>query len=79
MILPMVNHMRHNRSRVGMTRSHHALKTQGLSVCPDCNAKRLSHKVCMNCGKYNGRIVIDVLAKTVKKEKKLKAAKAEAK
>jgi large subunit ribosomal protein L32 len=69
----MVNHMRHNRSRVGMTRSHHALKAQGLSVCPDCQAKRLSHKVCANCGKYNGRVVIDVMAKTVKKEKKLKA------
>lgn len=69
----MVNHMRHNRSRVGMTRSHHALKAKGLSVCPDCNAKRLSHKTCANCGKYNGRVVIDVLAKTAKKEKKNKA------
>lgn len=72
--------MRHNRSRVGMTRSHHALVAQGISNCPDCKAKRLNHKVCSNCGKYNGRIVIDVLAKTVKKEKKLKAnSKTEAK
>ena len=74
----MVNHMRHNRSRVGMTRSHHALKAQGLSVCPDCKAKRLSHIVCTNCGKYNGRVVVDVMAKTLKKEKKLKS-KTEAK
>jgi len=65
---------------VGMTRSHHALTAQGISVCPDCNAKRISHKVCANCGKYNGRVVLDVLAKTIKKEKKLKAqAKTEAK
>jgi large subunit ribosomal protein L32 len=69
----MVNHMRHNRSRVGMTRSHHALTATALSVCPDCKAKRLSHKVCTNCGKYNGRVVLDVMAKTIKKEKKLKA------
>jgi large subunit ribosomal protein L32 len=63
-----------------MTRSHHALTAQTLSVCPDCKAKRISHKVCANCGKYNGRVVVDVLAKTVKKEKKLKAqSKAEAK
>jgi len=63
-----------------MTRSHHALTAQGLSVCPDCQAKRLNHKVCTNCGKYNGRVVIDVMAKTVKKEKKLQAkSKAEAK
>ena len=65
--------MRHNRSQVGTVRSHHFLKAKGLSVCPDCNAKRLNHKVCANCGKYNGRVVLDVLAKTVKKEKKLKA------
>jgi large subunit ribosomal protein L32 len=72
--------MRHNRSRVGMTRSHHALTAQVISVCPDCSAKKISHKVCSNCGKYNGRVVLDVLAKTVKKEKKLKAqSKAEAK
>lgn len=76
----MVNHMRHNRSRVGMTRSHHALTAKGLSVCPDCKAKRISHRACTNCGKYNGRVVLDVLAKTVKKEKKLKAkSKAETK
>ena len=69
----MVNRMRHNRSQRGTTRSHHALVAPGLSVCPDCNAKKLNHKVCANCGKYNGRVVIDVMAKTVKKEKKLKA------
>ena len=69
----MVNRMRHNRAQRGDTRSHHALTAQSLSVCPDCQAKRLSHKVCSNCGKYNGRVVIDVMAKTVKKEKKLKA------
>ena len=74
----MVNHMRHNRSRVGMTRSHHALKAQGLSVCPDCQAKRVNHKICANCGKYNGRVVIDVLAKTAKKEKKQEAKTSEA-
>ncbi len=69
----MVIRMRHNRAQRGNTRSHHALTAQGLSVCPDCQAKRLNHKVCTNCGKYNGRQVLDVMAKTIKKEKKLKA------
>ena len=69
----MVNRMRHNRSHRGNVRSHHALKAEGLSVCPDCGAKRLNHKACANCGKYNGRVVIDVLAKVAKKEKKAKA------
>jgi hypothetical protein len=29
----------------------------------------------MNCGKYNGKVIIDVLAKVAKKEKKAKAKK----
>ena len=74
----MVNRMRHNRAQRGDTRSHHALKAVDLSVCPDCNTKRLNHKVCSNCGKYNGRVVVDVNAKLAKKEKKLKAKKEEA-
>ncbi len=68
----MVNRMRHNRAQRGDTRSHHALKARGLSICPDCKAKKSNHKICANCGKYNGRMVLDVLAKTAKKEKKLK-------
>ncbi len=69
----MVNHMRHNRSRVGMTRSHHALKNkESIAICPDCKAKKINHQACANCGKYNGRIVIDVMSKVIKKEKKNK-------
>ena len=30
-----------------------------LVKCPDCDAKRLSHTVCHECGKYKGRQVID--------------------
>jgi large subunit ribosomal protein L32 len=71
-IVPMVNRMRHNRAQRGNTRSHHALKAAVLSTCPDCGAKKLNHKVCMNCGKYNGKVIIDVLAKVAKKEKKAK-------
>jgi large subunit ribosomal protein L32 len=69
----MVNRMRHNRSHRGNVRSHHALKATDLSVCKDCGAKRLNHRVCSNCGKYKGRVVIDVNAKAVKREKKAKA------
>lgn len=76
----MVNHMRHNRSKRGSTRSHHALTAAGLSTCSDCGVKKLNHKVCANCGKYNGKVVIDVGARIAKKEKKTQAkSKAEAK
>lgn len=30
------------------------------SLCPNCNASRLPHTVCSNCGWYHGRIAIDV-------------------
>jgi large subunit ribosomal protein L32 len=30
------------------------------SVCPQCGAVKLPHRVCSNCGTYRGRQVIDV-------------------
>ena len=42
-------------------------------MCADCGAPKLNHAVCLNCGKYNGRVVIDVNAVLAKKDKKTKA------
>lgn len=64
--------MRANRSHRNNRRSHHALKDIRLSACPDCSMPHIRHTVCENCGKYRGRIVIDVAAKISKKEKKMK-------
>ncbi len=30
-----------------------------LTTCTDCGAKRLTHTVCPECGKYRGRQVVD--------------------
>lgn len=43
-----------------------------LVVCSDCGAKRLSHTVCPECGKYRGRQVIDK-SKKIDKITKIKA------
>lgn len=63
--------MRHTRATTGDRRSHHALTGARVSKCAKCGAAHLRHRVCMDCGTYRGREVIDVLAKLDKKNKKL--------
>lgn len=55
--------MRHTRAHTANRRSHHALKEQVASLCPKCEAPYTRHTVCMNCGTYRGKEVIDVAAR----------------
>ncbi len=55
----MVVRMRVNRSKTGKRRSHHALTAQRATKC-ECGALRMPHRACAKCGKYNGRVVLDV-------------------
>ncbi len=71
----MVVHMRHTRAHTANRRSHHALKVARFVACKDCGAQHLMHRVCLQCGKYRGRLVIDVLKKKVKATKKAEARK----
>ncbi|MEK7636433.1 MAG: 50S ribosomal protein L32 [Patescibacteria group bacterium] len=72
--------MRHTKSQRNRRRSHHALKQKAFSLCQNCKTKILPHMVCVNCGYYNGKKMIDVLAKATKKgAKKSKKVKAEEK
>ena len=64
---------RHTSSRRDRRRSRISLKETTLSVCSHCGEPVLPHILCSNCGHYNGRQVIDVLAKLDKKDKKEKA------
>lgn len=68
----MVVRMRSTRSHTGNRRSHHTLKARSLAVCESCNSPKLKHAVCMVCGKYNGKVVIDMEAKLKKQAKKAK-------
>ncbi len=63
----MVVHMRHTSGHTRNRRSHHALKVARFETCKDCNTKHLMHRACANCGKYRGRVVVDVLKKSAKK------------
>jgi large subunit ribosomal protein L32 len=59
----MVIRMRANRSKRGKRRSHSALVSGRTATC-ECGALRLPHRACRKCGKYNGRVVKDVVAET---------------
>ena len=40
--------------------SNSKMRVPGLSVCPQCHEPKLAHRVCPNCGYYNGKEVIKV-------------------
>lgn len=48
---------RMSRTRTGNRRSHHKLSGVGLRACPNCRELALPHRVCRNCGYYQGRLV----------------------
>ncbi len=49
---------RHSKTRRNMRRAHDFLTPNSVSVCPQCSAPKLPHRVCPNCGTYKGREVI---------------------
>jgi large subunit ribosomal protein L32 len=51
---------RTSRCRQGRRRSHHHLKPIQVQYCPQCNEPVLPHRVCTNCGHYQGREVVAV-------------------
>ena len=59
----MVIRMRHTRSHTANRRSHHALTSPEMAVCKNCGGHHRPHHMCLNCGFYNGRVVIDLAAK----------------
>jgi large subunit ribosomal protein L32 len=67
----MVVRMRVNRSKTGKRRSHHALAATRLIKC-ECGALRQNHRACAACGKYGGRVVVDVVAQAEREAKRAK-------
>lgn len=53
---------RHSRARRDKRRAHDALDTPAMSVCPNCQERKLPHRVCPHCGYYKGREVVKTSA-----------------
>ncbi|NGX38888.1 MAG: 50S ribosomal protein L32 [Chlamydiae bacterium] len=49
---------RTSNSRKNNRRSHHAKTPKNVAVCKNCGGSILPHKLCMHCGHYKGRPVI---------------------
>jgi large subunit ribosomal protein L32 len=68
--------MRHTRSHTGNRRSHHALKAPALSKCTNCGALHRPHHMCLECGFYKGKVVVDMAAKKQARAARMEAKKA---
>jgi large subunit ribosomal protein L32 len=49
---------RTSHSRQGMRRSHQHIKPVQVQYCPQCKHPVLPHRVCAECGFYQGREVV---------------------
>ncbi|HEX2052662.1 MAG TPA: 50S ribosomal protein L32 [Actinomycetota bacterium] len=51
---------RKSRSTTRHRKAQWKLSVPGRSTCPQCHAPKASHRVCGNCGYYDGREVVEV-------------------
>ena len=51
---------RMGRSRIRNRRSAwmRSMNKPLVSTCPNCSAPRIPHRVCMQCGQYNGEAIL---------------------
>lgn len=66
----MVVRMRVNRSKTGKRRSHHGLTT--ARITKDAAGVHLRHRVDPETGMYRGKVVIDIVARTKREQRRVK-------
>ena len=52
-----------SKMKKGLRRSHLALNVPGMVTCSNCGELKLSHRVCPECGYYNGKQVKEIKQK----------------
>lgn len=60
---------RHSKARGRKRRTHWKIKASNLTLCPQCKEPKIPHRVCMVCGFYAGRQVVEIKVKEKKKKK----------
>ena len=60
---------RHSAARGRKRRTHWKIAKTNLISCPQCKQPKLAHRVCLVCGYYDGRQVIEIEVKEKKKKK----------
>jgi large subunit ribosomal protein L32 len=69
----MVIRMRHTRAHTRNRRSHHALTAPAVSACGHCGAETRPHHMCLSCGFYKGRQVLDLSTAKARRDARIKA------
>lgn len=59
----------HSRSRGRKRRTHWKIAVAAMSVCPQCKKKILPHRVCVYCGHYKGKAIVEIAAPKEKKKR----------
>ncbi len=54
---------RHTRTRRDKRRANWKGQMPNLSICPECKETKESHRVCLSCGSYDGRKVLQIVEK----------------
>ncbi|MBB5022026.1 50S ribosomal protein L32 [Desulfurispira natronophila] len=49
-----------SRARRGTRRAHQALSPVATVSCPNCNEPKRPHRLCLSCGHYGEKQVIEV-------------------
>lgn len=49
---------KHSKSRSRKRRTHYKASLPAVMSCPNCGETKLMHRVCPNCGFYDGRSIV---------------------
>ena len=54
---------RHSKSRKNKRRANWKISIPNIELCSECQEPKLPHRVCMSCGTYNGKKILEVVEK----------------